>query len=149
MTEYIQSERTSDIGDVYPRHEWSSVDAFEKYIRARAPKGKIVAVYGRGYSGDGGDLEPRPALQIIITTKRSKAVVDRELAKEAQRAREANEAAQKLAEEAAIMAAKKQALEEQAKLERLVELAEHRLNVKRAEIESFYLKNPILLEGEV
>lgn len=147
MTEYVKNERTTDIGDAYTRFEWKSVDDFEKYIRSIAPKGKIIGIYGRGYMGDGGDLEPRPPLQLIVTAQRPKAVVDREQAKAAERARIAQETAQERAEEAARKAARQKAREAEANLMLQLERAEQRLSDKQAEIESFHLENPDVPRG--
>jgi hypothetical protein len=147
MTEYVQSERITDLGDAKTRFEWQSVDDFERFIRSIAPKGKIIGIYGQGYEGSGGDLEPRPPLRLIITTMRLKAVVDRELARAAEKAKKAEEAAKKRAEAAAKKAAEKKAREYKAELKLDIKRIKQRLDDKRAEIENFYLENPDISRG--
>ena len=142
MTEYVQFELVTDIGDAQTRLEWQSVDEFEKYIRSIAPKGAIVGIYGRGYEGSDSELAPRPSLQLIVTSKRLKTAVDREQAIAAQRAKKAAELANKRAEAAAKKAAEQQAREAIAKLKLEVKHIEQRLNDKRSEISTFYLENP-------
>ena len=121
-----QSVETELNVDVARDLRWESVDEFEAFIRAIAPKGRITLIHGSGYDQDEG--KPPPPVKLIIYTERRQSEIDAEEAI-AERWRAV------LAKREARLKRVKQAADERASLEENLRSLRNKLAVATSELE--------------